>query len=68
MSWDLDIRPEPEQFNETVIWVVDRLGEGDAIDVQTEVMPPWIHIVAADGQAIAVEMQRRGIAVAPHVE
>ena len=67
MSWDLDIRPAPEHFESALMWVLDKLTEGDSIDVHAEASPPWFHIVAAEGQVIAAEMRRRGVAVVPHV-
>jgi hypothetical protein len=60
---DADIRPEPGDFNDVLLFVIDLLKAEDAIDVHQESTPPWLHIVAADCGPILSELQRRGVRV-----
>jgi hypothetical protein len=63
MAQTLEIRPRLDQFKDALIWVVNELGEGDEIVVHEEANPPWFRIVAQKGEAIALEMERRGVDV-----
>jgi len=57
----INVYPEPHQFNEAAIFVINHVESGGRLEMHTEAAPPWVSATVADPSVIVAELNRLGV-------